>query len=153
MAGKSRSDLKFEVIYSCHLERLMSTLLGRVDRTCSVLQLFMGTAVVTNYAPVLFGIVIALVACIQIVWQPGLKSAEAKASYDRWHTLSRNFDDLSDSEICEELHALSDRDSAVLNSLCITAHQAAALQLGLSNHQQERNKWQKFIAFIAGAHV
>lgn len=154
MAAKQRSDLEFEAVYSCHLEKMMATLLGRVDRLCSASQLFMGMAIVSNLFPTMFGIVIAAIAVVQIVWQPGIKSAEAKSSYDRWHTLYRNFKKLTDDEIDEEIHKLSDRDSQALSSLCLAAHMSAATQLNLPiSKERTMNKWQKFIAFCAGANT
>lgn len=151
MAAQTRSDLEFEVVYSIHLERMMDTLLGRIDRLSSFLQIFLGVAVVTELAPLLVGLVIAAIAAAQLVWQFGVKAGEAKASHDRWHNLHNKFNRLTDIEIEQEISQISDRDGRALSSLYLAAHISASIQLNLKHDEfPVMPKWQKFIAFCAG---
>lgn len=151
MTIKTRSDLEFEVIYSIHLERMMYTLLGRLDRFASFLQILLGATVIANQAPIVTGLLIATIAAAQLVWQPGVKATEAKASHDRWQALQVGIGKRSPEELETQIAQICDRDGAVLGSLKLPAHLAAAVQLGLDiDGIPKIPKWQRLIAFCAG---
>ena len=151
MAINPRSDLEFEVVLSIHIEKMMWTLLGRIDRLFSFLQIFMGVAVVTQFAPTLVGLVVAGIAAAQLVWQPGIKATEAKASHDRWHNLLKQFGRMKDDAIQKEVSQLSERDSQALRCLHPAAHVSAAIQLGRdTSDAPAMQNWQKVLVFFAG---
>lgn len=85
----------------------MVTLLGRVDRLFSFLQILMGVAVVSNLWPTFVGLVIAAIAAAQLVWQPRVKAFEAKSSHDRWHAVFNKLAKLNDNQLRKEIEQLS----------------------------------------------
>lgn len=151
MTTKTLSELEFEVTYSIHLEKMMCTLLGRLDRFSSFSQILLGVTVITNFAPTAVGIAVAVIAAAQLVWQPGVKAAEAKASHDRWQALSIGLGRRSLNEIEDQIAQICDRDGPVLGSLKLPAHVAATVQLGLDTDCLPKvPRWHRFVAFCAG---
>ncbi len=149
---QNRNDLIFTVVYSIHIENMMNTLLSRVDKLLVFLQIFLGIAVVANSSPVATGLAISILAIIQFIWQPGIKSGEAKASHDRWLALYNARDKLNDKELREEIRLISERDGFALSSIKLAAQIAACRQLDLSQEKiPEMTCWQKIISNIAGA--
>jgi hypothetical protein len=151
MAIKTRNDLEFEVIYSIHIERMMFTLLGRLDRFSSFSQILLGATVITNLAPTAVGLSVAAIAAAQLVWQPGVKATEAKASHDRWQALRIGIGKRSADEIEAQIAQTCDRDGAVFGSLKLPAHLAAGVQMGLDISSFPKvSRWQRLVAFCAG---
>ena len=149
---QSRNEMIFTVVYSIHIENMMSTLLGRVDKVLVFLQIFLGIAVVTKFSPIATGLAISTFAIIQFIWQPGVKSGEAKASHDRWLELYNHLSTLKDQQLSEKIRLLSERDGFTLSSLKLAAHLSACRQLNLSEDELPKmTSCQKIISNIAGA--
>lgn len=128
----TRHDLEFQLHYSIHLEEMQMTLMGRIDRSCTFIQLFLGGATVGELLPVtLTGLLVALLAGIQIVWQPSARAMEAKIHRDRYLDIRRKLANLSDTELDQALIDARENDSEVLGSLTHPAWLATAQSMGL----------------------
>ena len=151
VAINDRSEMEFTVVYSIHLENMMVTLLGRLDRSFSFLQMVLGIAVVTNFSPELIGVFIATIAAYQFVWQPGMKSALAKSSLDRWQELYNCINKYDETELSEQIRQITEKDSSALSSLKLAAHISATIQLDRQPQVLPKLPWwQKVLAFLAG---
>lgn len=147
----SRHTLEFTVAYSIHLESMMSTLMGRIDRWCSFGQILLGAAVVAQFAPMIFGVLVMVIGAMQFVWQFGAASQEAKASHDRWLDLHYRIAELDASQLNVEVRKITERDTRVLSSLKTAAHLKAAQQLELDADETWKVRWwQKPLVFLAG---
>lgn len=71
MVKTDRDKILNRIVYSHYLEKIYSTALGRIDKLISVLLLIFGSAIVINGNPVLFGILVAVLAAIQSTYQFG----------------------------------------------------------------------------------
>jgi hypothetical protein len=150
----TRPELEFQVIYSTFLEEWMETLLGRLDRTSSFLQIVLGVAVVTSEAPKLSGFLVAIVAAYQLIWQPGVKACDARVSHGLWLDLSTQMSKLSDQQLEDRVNEASKSDSKVLGSLKKPAHRAATVQLGRGHNLHcELSLWERVVTRIAGGTV
>lgn len=145
-------ELKFLVVYSMRLEKMMETLLGRVDKLGSFLQILLGVSVVTSFAPVATGLLVAVVAAAQLVWQPGVKSSEARSSFCRWQALYHQCDDMEENEFRRQVKDISDHDGFVLSSLQGAAQLAAAVQMNcVTDTIPSQSRSARVLAFFAGA--
>lgn len=150
----TRAEREFQVAYSMHLEDMARTLLSRLDRVSSFLQIVLGVAVITAEAPKLTGILVTVVAAYQLVWQPGVKAGEAKAAFEAWSALFRERSVLDDTTLESRVKDASRGDSAVPGSIKVAAHRAAAVQLNRSLEGcPELSKWERFITHCAGGTV
>ena len=151
MAARQRSELEFTVIYSIHMESMMSTLLRRIEKLFSFLQVFLGVAVVSQLAPTFVGLLIAAIASAQLVWQPGIKAMEAKASRERWLDLFNSYSGMDDACLEQQIAQISKSDSMAYSSLVPSAHLSATVKLGLQiTNVTDMTLWQRLLTFASG---
>lgn len=149
----ARHDLEFQLHYSILLEEMQMTLMGRVDRVCTFVQLFLGGATVGNLLPATAtGLLVALLAGIQIVWQPSARAMEAKIHRDRYLDIRRHLTSLSDEDIDLALVNAKTNDSAVLGSLMHPAWLATAQAMGLPipDKTPKMTLLESWLSFMAG---
>ncbi|MGF6936832.1 hypothetical protein OKW41_005994 [Paraburkholderia sp. UCT70] len=147
-----RDELLFQLGYSARLERMTSTLLGRIDRGTSFAQLFLGASIFAN-GPNWLQYVIATLLCaitvFVIVYQPAVKQMLAAAQRDAYDCLLVKARDLPDAEISEQLVAIQKQDSAVLGALCNPAHLGECIRLDREpNVTLDRHE--RLVAWLAG---
>lgn len=147
-----RDELIFQLGYSARLERMTSTLLGRIDRGTSFAQLFLGAAVfanVPNWLQYLIATLLCAITVFVIVYQPAVKQMLAAAQRDSYDGLLAKSKFLSDTEISEQLVAIQKQDSTVLGALCNPAHLGECIRLDreanvtLDTHE-------RLVAWLAG---
>jgi len=148
-----RHQLTFALTYSTLMEEMHQTLMGRVDRLCTFLQLFLGCAVITTNVPTIFtGGLMAFLAAVQLVYQPAAKSMEAKIQKERYLDIKRQSGRLTDEQLSDALNAAAPHDSAIPGSLTHPAWLAAAIQLGLQIPRERlKMSWkERLYSYAAG---
>lgn len=149
----SRANLEFQVDYSIALEEMQMVLFGRLDRFCTFLQLVLGTAVFAEMIPsVIAGACVAVVAAIQVTYQPGSRSMEAKYQRARYILLKKDSNVMDDDELQESLAELQGDDSPVLGALTHPAYLSTSIARGLTIDKDLRsmNRYQSVCSFFAG---
>lgn len=149
----ARHDLEFQLHYSILLEEMQMTLMGRIDRICTFVQLFLGGATVGELLPAtMTGLLVALLAGIQIVWQPSALAMEAKIHRDRYLAIRRNLASLSDADLDQALVNAMENDSSVAGSLTHPAWLATAQAMGLPipDGTPKMKRLERWAAFMAG---
>ncbi|WP_019101030.1 hypothetical protein [Chromobacterium haemolyticum] len=127
-----RHQLTFTLTYSTLMEEMHQTLMGRVDRLCTFLQLFLGCAVITTNVPTIYtGGLMAFLAAVQLVYQPAAKSMEAKIQKERYLDIKRQSGRMTDEQLSDALNSAAPHDSTIPGSLTHPAWLASSLQLGL----------------------
>jgi hypothetical protein len=147
-----RDELIFQLGYSARLERMTSTLLGRIDRGTSFAQLFLGASVfanVPNWLQYLIATSLCGITIFVIVYQPAVKQMLAAAQRDAYDGLLAKSKLLSDTEISEQLVTIQKQDSAVLGALCNPAHVGECIRLDREPNVS-LNRHERVMAWLAG---
>lgn len=151
-----RHEPEFNLTYSILLEQMHSVLFGRLDRFCTFAQLFLGTAVATDVGdPIANGLFVAFLASIQITYQPGAKSAEAKRQLSRYLEIRKRSTNLTPEQMQEEINSIAPNDTEVVGSLTHPAWLASCLQLDRPIDDTEWNRMtnlQAVLSWFAGNH-
>jgi len=148
----NRDELIFQLGFSARLERMTSTLLGRIDRGTSFAQLFLGAAVFANGPNWVQNSIATLLCAITvfvIVYQPAVKQMLAATQRDAYDSLHAQSASLSDEQISEQLLAIQRQDSAVLGALYNPAHFGECIRLNREPNVT-LNRHERLIAWLAG---
>lgn len=150
----NRHELEFALTYSINLEQMHQTLFGRIDRLCMFCQLVLGTATVAKLVPeTVSGSLVAVLASVQLVYQPGQKSQEAKLQKAKYFDLAKNAVNLADKQLQEAFDALSTSDSEVLGMLTHPSWLATSIQKGLPIQPADWKRLgfsEKVLSWLAG---
>jgi hypothetical protein len=126
----TRFDTEFQIGYSIRLEKMQAMLLSRTDRIVNFLQIVLSAAVISNSAPVLTGLVLAVLSTYSFVWQPGAKSMLALTQKQKYENLQAQASTLDDNELHKRYCDLAESDSLVIGSLTRPAHLGEMIRLG-----------------------
>lgn len=145
----TRDEIAFSISYSIRLEKMQSTFLARIDRASNFCQLLLGIAVIATNLPILTGILVSTLAAFSFVYQPAIKSIEARAQKQKYEKLQGIFATLTDKELTAQFGEIQATDSLVIGSLMHPAHFSEYIRLG-KNPDYELTRFEKLVAFIAG---
>lgn len=151
----ARQDILVDLNHSYYVEKMQSTLCGRIDRALSFIIVFLGASVFGDFfhASIYYGILIAFIATLNGIYQFGKKSAQAKDRAYQYLVLIRDADSekLSDIELSEKFKKLEKHDSDVFSILCNAAQQRATIVLGLrDNPAIKLTRLEKIVSWLAG---
>lgn len=148
-----RHELEFQLAYSIIMEEMQQTLMRRIDQFCTFAQLVLGAATFSAMVDVkLSGAAVAVLAALQVVYQPSAKAMEAKIQRKRYLDIKALAQNLSDTELSEKLTVAGMEDSAVLGSLTHPAWLATCRQLGIPVPVETRpaNFKELVVSFLGG---
>lgn len=127
----SKWEVKYQAGYSARLERMHSTILGRLDKTASGIQFLAGMTVFADLASTrIAGAVMAVLSVATFIWQPGNKAAAAENQAKQYQSLYSRIETLSVVAARQEFAKIQESDSAVLGALCHAAEYGELIRLG-----------------------
>lgn len=149
-----REDMIYQTLYSHRLEKMFSTLTGRIDKWLSCLLIFLGSNVIAGSGyPVSIGLAIAGITSIKMAFHfeaASEYSQKQAASYLKLfftlHTLE------NDSELLSAIIHLQNGDHAPWSILIFPATIATQIELG-KEPSFKLSLTEKILAFASGAIV
>lgn len=148
----TRHDTIIDITYSYYLEKMQSTLCGRIDRFLSFLTLFLGAAIFADFhGTIIYGGIIAIIASLNTVYRFGKESELSHQRAQHYLLLKRNKESLSDEQLNNELKNLEKDDGFIFSVLCNAAQQRSTIVLGLrDNPAIKLTTFEKIISWLAG---
>ncbi len=147
----TRSDIIFDLHYSYFLENMFSTLMGRMDKTMSLLLIVLGGTAFAPFSNVfVFGVSVAALSAAQFIYQPGKQEGVASEHAKKYLQLITMSDDLDDGALLKRFNQLQSLDSKPWGALKNAAHRRATIALGLNDAEPELNRWESAWAWLAG---
>jgi hypothetical protein len=147
----SRDDILDRILYSHYLEKLYSTATGRLDKLLLVLIFIFGSAVVLKASPFIFGIFIVVLTAIQIIYQFGRLSGEAKRRSADYLTLFTLESKYSDEELENRMAEFESRDETIWSSLENIAILKVQIKINLDpEHQTKLTFPEKAFRLLSG---
>ena len=147
----SRQDLIFDINYSYYLEKMFSTLKGRIDRLMTFLIILSGCGVfvsITGY--VWFGAFIAALSVSQVVYQFSRVSGIATEQARIYLELITDEESLTDEELQARFKQIQNADSKPWGCLELPAHKRAAIALERTDTTRDLTNSEKLAAWLAG---
>lgn len=128
----TRDELEFSIHYSRRLEAMSATLLGRIDRSISLVQFCLGASAFASVASVqAVGCIIVLLSAVAMVYQPGVKAGSAEVQKRQYASLAAKMASLSDEALADEFAKIQESDSAEVGTLCNVAYNGELIRMGL----------------------
>lgn len=148
----TRYEMIYQINHSHYLERMQSTLWGRIDRFLSALIFFLGASVFASLKGTMtYGALIALFSAISFIYQFGKASAAADLQAIRYLQLIRNEPALTDEQLKAELLRVESIDTKAWHILEFAAQQRATIALGLKDDTPiNLTRCQKIFSWLAG---
>lgn len=147
----SRNDVIFDLHYSYFLENMFCTLMGRMDKTMSLLLIVLGG---TAFAPFIdkfyFGVFVATLSATQFIFQPGKQEGIASEHAKKYLQLIGLSGSLDDETLLKRFNELQSLDSRPWGALKNAAHRRATIVLDLHDTQPELTWWESLWSWIAG---
>lgn len=148
----SRNEIIFNMYYSHYLELMNGTLLGRIDRLISLIYMVLGGAALASFASsVYFGVGVAIVSFLQIIYQPGPKSGlslEHSKKYLQLIMLQETIQD--DAELHKRYLEIQSLDNYPLGILKNAAFKRASVRMDLDDQSPRLTICECLMARIAG---
>lgn len=148
---KPRSSTLFQIEYSIKLEKMTASLMGRLDRCSTFVQVLLGAAVFAD-APgqKLVGVSVALLSTVSLVWQPGARSSQAATQKAKYESLLARSPELDDDALSRAFLELQASDSAALGSLCVPAHVGVEIANGFTPSATRLSFLETISSWMAG---
>lgn len=147
----SRDDVIFDLHYSYFLENMFSTLMGRMDKTMSLLLIVLGG---TAFAPFsnafFFGVSVATLSAAQFIFQPGKQEGIASEHAKKYLQLIGVSDSLDDETLLKRFCELQTLDSRPWGALKNAAQRRATIVLDLHDILPELTWWESAWSWLAG---
>lgn len=147
----SRDDVIFDLHYSYFLENMFSTLMGRIDKTMSLLLIVLGG---TAFAPFsnafFFGVSVATLSATQFIFQPGKQEGVAAEHAKKYLQLIGISGTLDDETLLKRFNELQSLDSKPWGTLKNAAQRRATIVLDMHDIQPELTRWEKTWSWLAG---
>src|SRR5437868_2040846 len=114
----SRSNIEFYVGYSCRLEKMSSSLWGRIDKAISLFQVCLGASAFTSVTNLkVVGCLVVLSSAYTLVYQPGSKAALADLQKRQYESLCARMTSLSDDDLSDAFAKVQENDSSEVGAL------------------------------------
>lgn len=147
----SRHNDIFDINYSHHLERMFSTITGRIDRIITFVIILSGCAVFSSIAGTIwFGALIASLSIFQVVFQFSRASAISEGQSKKYLVLINDESTLTDAELNDRKKNLEELDTNPWNLLKNAAHRRACISLGFPVNTPEPSFLEKAFSWFAG---
>lgn len=147
----TRHDVIFDINYSFYVEKMTSTLAGRIDRLISVLLMVLGCAAFSPFSGMfIFGVFIAALSAIQFIYQFGKLSGLAEDHAKKYLCLMTEESKYDDTELLTKLTKLQETDSNSWGLITSAAFKRTCYKLGLDDDSAELGLMEKVFAWLAG---
>lgn len=147
----TRDEITDRIIYSYFLEKLFSTLTGRIDKIITYLTLIFGSSIVVNFYPTFFAVLIIVLTLSQVVYQFSASSNFSLSQQYKYQELITTEYKYTDEELTEKLLALEHSDKRIWKILEKPAILLTQKKINLTVEQQTRlTKSEKLFSFLAG---
>jgi hypothetical protein len=130
---------------------MFSTLMGRLDKTMSLLLIVLGGVAFAPFSNVFFfGVSVATLSAAQFVFQPGKQEGIAGEHAKKYLQLITMADTMDDAALLKRFNELQSLDSKPWGSLANAAQRRATISLGLNDTLPELNYWEAMMSWVAG---
>lgn len=130
---------------------MTATFNGRLDRAASFTQIVLGLAVFSSVSSMkIVGAAVAIISVWVFVYQPGRKALLASQQQRRYEALCIKMARLSDDELAEEYVRLGERNSEVMEFICMAAENAEHIN-HKSNPPHKLGPLHRALLLIAGS--
>ncbi len=147
----SRDNIIFDLHYSFYLENMFSTLMGRVDKTLSLLLIVLGgITLITSINEFVFGISVAILSAAQLIFQPGKQGGIASAHAKKYLRLISASGRLDNKMLLKQFCELQTLDSRPWRVLKHAAQWRATIVLDFPNTLAELTWWECTWSWLAG---
>lgn len=147
----SRHTDIFDINYSHHLERMFSTITGRIDKLITSIIILSGCAIFSSFSGTMwFGALIASLSVIQVVFQFSRASVISEGQYRKYLALINDEPLLTDTELNVRKRALEELDTNPWNLLKNAAHRRACISLGFAVNNPDPGFLEKLFSWFAG---
>lgn len=128
----SREDMLYQVLYSHRLEKMFSTLTGRIDKSLSFLLILLGSSVIAGFGyPILIGLAIAGISAFKMAFHfeaTAEHSRKQAASYLKLFNTHHLIE--SESDLLGAITKIQNDDHAPWAILTYPATVATQIELG-----------------------
>ncbi|PVZ84849.1 hypothetical protein C9426_22110 [Serratia sp. S1B] len=128
----SREDMLYQILYSHRLEKMFSTLTGRIDKGLSFLLIFLGSSVIAGFGyPVAIGLTIAGISAFKMAFRfeaAAEHSRKQAANYLRLFNTQQLFE--SEPDLLGAITKIQDDDHAPWSILISPAMVATQIEMG-----------------------
>lgn len=149
----TREEVLRRTYYSYFIETMQATLLGRVDRVLTFLQLLLGSAVFASLGNSFFlGALIATISAISFVWQPAKSALVCEIQAKKMKKLLSSYEKLDDDAFYQEYIKNEDSDSPVIGALRDPALKRAYIVIDNKDEARKINltPYQRFVSHLSG---
>ncbi|ECY3258977.1 hypothetical protein AU577_20465 [Salmonella enterica subsp. enterica serovar Alachua] len=147
----TRHDIEFDLTYSYHLEKMHSTITGRIDRVITLIIIVAGFSVFSSISGHMwFGGLIALLSVAQIVYQFSRASGISEEQSRKYLALITDKADLTDEELKSRFKELQNTDSNPWGVLKNPAYKRACIVLGLDDPTSKLTFTESIFSILAG---
>jgi len=147
----SRHDDIFDITYSHNLEKMFSTITGRVDRLITLIIILAGCSVFVSISgSMLFGGLIAALSVCQVVFQFSRASGISEGQYRKYLSLISDESSLTDDELHSRLKSIQELDTNPWSILKKAAFKRACISLGLPDTTPGFSRSEKLMSWLAG---
>ncbi|KLV07986.1 hypothetical protein C9I92_15170 [Photobacterium ganghwense] len=146
----SRHDTQFKIRYSNRLEQMNACFYSRLDSAMSILQIFLGSAVVssTQFNTVI-GLFIALIAAITHTVKPAIKAIHSEYQHKKYVELLTQ-EPTCDDALLAQYKTIQSQDNAVLQIFDSAAYVRAGIELGCDVSNITLTRLEIVMSFLAG---
>ncbi|NIG74055.1 hypothetical protein F3J34_10655 [Klebsiella sp. Ap-873] len=150
----SRDEILYQIYYSYRLEKMFSSITGRLDKGLSFLLIILGSSVVGGFGyPVFIGLLIAGISAFKMAFHFEAASEHSKkqaAAYLKLYNTQHLIE--SDNDLLNSVTAIQDNDHAPWSILNYPAMVSTQIETG-REQTSKLTPTEKIIAFICGATV
>lgn len=150
----SREDMLYQILYSHRLEKMFSTLTGRIDKGLSFLLILLGSSVIAGFGyPVGVGLAIAGISAFKMAFHfeaAAEHSRKQAASYLNLFNSQHLMDD--DSDLLGAITRIQDDDHSPWAILIYPAMIATQIELG-KTPSSKLSLTEKLFARASGANI
>jgi len=149
----SRHDTQFKIRYSNRLEQMNACFYSRLDSAMSILQIFLGSAVVSSTQfNIEIGLFIAFIAAISHTIKPAIKAVHSEYQHKQYVDLLTH-EPTCDDELLTKYKTIQGKDTAVLQIFDSAAHVRAGIELGSDVSDITLTRLEVFMSWLAGENL
>ncbi|ELN2576664.1 hypothetical protein RY966_002383 [Enterobacter kobei] len=147
----SRHNDIFDINYSYHLEKMFSTITGRIDKAITTVIILSGCAVFSSMTGTIwFGALIASLSIIQVVFLFSRASVISEGQSRKYLALINDEPTLTDAELNARKKSLEELDTNPWSLLKNAAHRRACISLGFDVNNPDPGMLEKAFSWFAG---
>ncbi|HCQ6671051.1 hypothetical protein ACHEUO_22300 [Klebsiella oxytoca] len=128
----NREEMLYQILYSHNLERMFSTVTGRIDKALSFFLILLGSGVIVGLGyPVITGLLIAGISAIKLAFHfeaSSERSRKQAAAYLKLFNAQHLIE--SDDDLLNKITELQDEDHTLWSVLIYPAMVATQIEMG-----------------------